>query len=103
MSYHHCVGSVVAARRAIGEAVLALLDEGSPFVIVRRTAGVYAIGDETTVRMVQPFPVRLCEECGKPFEVRDRRMRFCPPPPGLKDSRCCMRHLKRRARAKAGE
>ncbi len=41
--------------------------------------------------------VRLCELCGTPFIVTDRRQRFCPPE-GSGRSRCAALHQKRKER-----
>lgn len=35
--------------------------------------------------------LRTCEECGAPFIATDKRQRFCPPPEGVKESRCATR------------
>lgn len=42
--------------------------------------------------------VRECDECGAPFNQRDRRQKFCPPPPGARESLCAMRSRQRRRR-----
>ena len=34
---------------------------------------------------------RCCKECQRPFVAHDRRQRFCPPPNGVKQSRCATR------------
>ncbi len=35
--------------------------------------------------------IRRCEECKRFFVARDKRQRYCPPPDGLKRSRCASR------------
>ena len=51
-------------------------------------------------RLTRPAQgIRMCEECGLPFVVTDRRQRFCPPDFGSK-SLCATRARQRRLREK---
>ena len=36
--------------------------------------------------------IRRCRNCERTFVARDKRQHFCPPPDGLKRSRCASRH-----------
>ena len=42
--------------------------------------------------------LRQCIECKTPFFATDNRQRFCPPPAGVRESRCGKRHQMREFR-----
>jgi hypothetical protein len=52
-------------------------------------------------RAAKESGVRGCEYCGAQFVVTDERQRFCPPPPGIKQSPCGSRASVRRFRENA--
>ena len=63
----------------------------------------WMLGDAAILAQEQDgAAIRLCEECGTPFVVTDRRQRFCPPEFGSKASVCGTRYRMRQHRAKKG-
>jgi hypothetical protein len=45
------------------------------------------------------YAIKLCQGCERPFFAMDARQRFCPPPPGIKESRCAAKRRVAHARA----